>query len=109
MSASRREPDFDTIAREARSRPLREVSPCSLLSAPALPPRSSPLPWCRRSRPHDKAFKTQRLDDAAIKLEAQIKQDAGTVTKSLATLRKEADAAFTKRDYRTGMLVLSRW
>ena len=32
----------------------------------------------------DKAFKRSDLGDAAIKLEAQIKQDAGTVTKSLA-------------------------
>jgi len=56
----------------------------------------------------DKAFKRSDLDEAAIKLEAQIKQDAGTVTKSLATLRKDADAAFQKRDYRTGMLVLSQ-
>ena len=56
----------------------------------------------------DKAFKRGDLDEAAIKLEAQIKQDAGTVTKSAATLGKEADAAFKKRDYRTGMLVLSQ-
>ena len=56
----------------------------------------------------DKPFKRSDLDEAAIKLEAQIKQDAGTVTKSLATLRKDADAAFQKRDYRTGMLVLSQ-
>ncbi len=56
----------------------------------------------------DKPFKRSDLGDAAIKLEAQIKQDAGPVTKSLPTLRKEADAAFKKRDFRTGMLVLSR-
>ena len=56
----------------------------------------------------DKPFKRGDLGDAAIKLEAQIKQDAGPVTKSLPTLRKEADAAFKKRDFRTGMLVLSR-
>ena len=31
----------------------------------------------------DKAFQRDDLDQAAIKLEAQIKQDAGTVTKSL--------------------------
>ncbi len=56
----------------------------------------------------DKAFKRSDLGDAAIKLEAQIKQDAGPVTKSLPTLRNEADAAFKRRDFRTGMLVLSR-
>ena len=56
----------------------------------------------------EKAFKRSDLDEAALKLEAQIKQDAGTVTKSLAALRRDADAAFQRRDYRTGMLVLSQ-
>jgi hypothetical protein len=56
----------------------------------------------------DKAFQNGELDAAAIKLEAQIKQDAGRVTKPAATLRKEADSAFQKRDYRTGMVVLGQ-
>ena len=46
----------------------------------------------------DKAFKRSDLDDAAIKLEAQIKSDAGTLTKPAATLRRDADAAFQKND-----------
>ncbi len=56
----------------------------------------------------DKAFKRSDLDEAAIKLEAQIKSDAGTVTEPAATLRSDADAAFQKNDFRTGMLVLGR-
>ena len=56
----------------------------------------------------DKAFKQGELDDSAIKLEAQIKSDAGTVTKPAATLRRDADAAFQKNDFRTGMLVLGQ-
>jgi hypothetical protein len=56
----------------------------------------------------DKAFVRKDLDEAAIKLEAQIKSDAGTVTQDAATLRRSADAAFQKHDYRTGMLVLGR-
>ncbi len=56
----------------------------------------------------DKAFKQGDLDDSAIKLEAQIKSDAGTVTKPAATLRRDADAAFQKNDFRTGMLVLGQ-
>ena len=56
----------------------------------------------------DKAFKRGDLDDAAIKLEAQIKSDAGTVTKPAATLRHDADLAFQKRDFRTGMTVLGQ-
>ncbi len=56
----------------------------------------------------DKAFQRSDLDAAAIKLEAQIKQDAGSVTKPVAALRQQADAAFQKRDFRTGMLVLGQ-
>ena len=56
----------------------------------------------------DKAFKRSDLDDAAIKLEAQIKNDAGTVTKAAATLRRDADAAFQRNDFRTGMTVLGQ-
>jgi uncharacterized protein YfaS (alpha-2-macroglobulin family) len=56
----------------------------------------------------DKAFQNADLDAAAIKLEAQIKNDAGTVTKQPSVLKREADAAFRKKDYRTGMLVLGQ-
>ena len=56
----------------------------------------------------DKAFKRGDLDEAAIKLEAQIKSDAGTVSKPATTLRRDADAAFLKNDFRTGMLVLGQ-
>ena len=56
----------------------------------------------------DKAYKRGDLDDAAIKLEAQIKSDAGTVTKPAATLRHDADVAFQKRDFRAGMTVLGQ-
>ena len=56
----------------------------------------------------DKAFKRSDLDQAAIKLEAQIKSDAGTVTKPAATLRRDADAAFQKNDLRAGMTVLGQ-
>jgi uncharacterized protein YfaS (alpha-2-macroglobulin family) len=56
----------------------------------------------------DKDFSNDALADAAIKLEAQIRADAGTVTKPAATLRKDADAAFQKNDLRAGMTVLSQ-
>lgn len=56
----------------------------------------------------EKAFKQGALDEAAIKLEAQIKSDAGAVTKPAAALRRDADAAFQKNDFRTGMLVLGQ-
>jgi uncharacterized protein YfaS (alpha-2-macroglobulin family) len=56
----------------------------------------------------DKAYQRKALDEAAIKLEAQIKSDAGTVTKQASALRRDADAAFQKNDFRTGMTVLGQ-
>jgi alpha-2-macroglobulin len=56
----------------------------------------------------DKPFKQVALEEAAIKLEAQIKSDAGVVTRAAAALRRDADAAFQKNDFRTGMLVLGQ-
>src|SRR6476659_6225098 len=56
----------------------------------------------------DKPLKQSALDEAAIKLEAQIKSDAGTVTKPPAALKRDADAAFQKNDFRAGMLVLGQ-
>ena len=56
----------------------------------------------------DKPFSRDDLADAAIKLEAQIKEDAGAVAKPIATLRREADAAFARNDVRTGMQILAQ-
>jgi alpha-2-macroglobulin len=56
----------------------------------------------------EKAFQRDDLADAAIKLEARIKSDAGAVTKPLATLRRDADQAFQRNDYRTGLQVLGQ-
>jgi uncharacterized protein YfaS (alpha-2-macroglobulin family) len=51
----------------------------------------------------EKAFKRDDLADAAIKLEAQIKTEAGVVAKPATTLRGDADAAFKRGDYRAGL------
>ncbi len=56
----------------------------------------------------DKAFKRDDLADQAIKLEAQIKSEAGTVTKSAPTLRTDADAAFKRSDFRSGLQILGQ-
>src|SRR5947209_1068575 len=56
----------------------------------------------------DKAFQRDDLADAAIKLEAQIKQDAGNVTRPITGLRRDADAAFERRDFRAGMAILGQ-
>ena len=56
----------------------------------------------------DKSFRRDDLADAAIKLEAQIKGEAGQVTKPAAALRREADAAFQRNDFRTGLQILGQ-
>jgi uncharacterized protein YfaS (alpha-2-macroglobulin family) len=56
----------------------------------------------------DKPFGRDDLADAALKLEAQIKSDAGQVTKPAAQLRREADAAFGRNDFRAGMELLGQ-
>src|SRR5215510_3816679 len=56
----------------------------------------------------DKAFKRADLADAAIKLEAQIKAESGEVTKPIAALRREVDAAFQRGDDRGGLRILGQ-
>jgi uncharacterized protein YfaS (alpha-2-macroglobulin family) len=56
----------------------------------------------------DKAFKRDDLADSAIKLEAQIKSEAGPVAKSGATLRSDADTAFKRNDFRAGLQILGQ-
>ncbi|MBR1232916.1 alpha-2-macroglobulin [Bradyrhizobium sp. AUGA SZCCT0182] len=56
----------------------------------------------------DKAFKRDDLADSAVKLEAQIKSEAGPVSKSSATLRTDADTAFKRADFRTGLQILGQ-
>ena len=56
----------------------------------------------------DKAFRRDDLADSSIKLEAQIKSEAGAVNKSGAALKTDADAAFKRNDYRTGVQILGQ-
>jgi alpha-2-macroglobulin len=56
----------------------------------------------------DKVFKRDDLADAAIKLEAQIKAESGQVTKSIAELRRDVDAAFQRGDDRGGVRILGQ-
>jgi alpha-2-macroglobulin len=56
----------------------------------------------------EKAFQRDDLADAAIKLEAKIKSDAGQVSKPAATLRRDADTAFGRNDFRTGLQILGQ-
>ena len=63
---------------------------------------------CTAAGAADKAFKRDDLADSAIKLEAQIKSEAGPVAKTTATLRTDADAAFRRNDFRTGLQILGQ-
>ncbi len=56
----------------------------------------------------DKPYQRADLADSAIRLEDQIKREAGQVTKPAATLRREADAAFQRNDFRAGMQLLGQ-
>ena len=56
----------------------------------------------------EKPFQNSVLADSAVKLEAQIKADAGTPTKPLPQIRRDADAAFAKNDFRSGMALLGQ-
>ncbi|MDB5485377.1 MAG: alpha-2-macroglobulin-like, partial [Tardiphaga sp.] len=56
----------------------------------------------------DKAFRRDDLADAAIKLEAQIKTEAGVATRPAATLRTDADAALRRNDVRSALQIMSQ-
>jgi uncharacterized protein YfaS (alpha-2-macroglobulin family) len=56
----------------------------------------------------DKAFQRDDLAEAAIRLEAQIKSDAGQVTKPATTLSRDAEAAFARNDFRSGLELLGQ-
>jgi uncharacterized protein YfaS (alpha-2-macroglobulin family) len=61
-----------------------------------------------QSHAADKAFKRDDLADSAIKLEAQIKTEAGEVNKTPAALKTDADAAFARKDFRSGLQLLGQ-
>src|SRR5579872_432988 len=56
----------------------------------------------------DKPFENADLADSAVQLEAQIKADAGAPTKPVMQIRRDADAAFAKNDFRSGMALLGQ-
>ncbi|MBR2117193.1 MAG: alpha-2-macroglobulin [Pseudomonadota bacterium] len=56
----------------------------------------------------DKAFKRDDLADSAIRLEAQIKTEAGIINKTAATLKSDTDAAFKRSDLRGALVLLGQ-
>ncbi len=63
---------------------------------------------CLPVRAADKPFERDDLAEAVVRLEAQIKADAGQVTKPAAQLKRDADAAFQKNDFRSGLQILGQ-
>jgi alpha-2-macroglobulin len=55
-----------------------------------------------------KAYQRDDLADAAVKLEAEIKREAGMVGKPIAVLRREADDLLEKREFRPALQVLAQ-
>jgi uncharacterized protein YfaS (alpha-2-macroglobulin family) len=56
----------------------------------------------------DKAFKRDDLADSAIRLEAQIKTEAGPVGKTAQQLKTDVDSAFRRSDFRTGLQLIGQ-
>jgi alpha-2-macroglobulin len=56
----------------------------------------------------DKPYHRDDLAEAAIRLEGQIKADAGTVAKPSAVLRRDAEAAYARNDQKGGMRILGQ-
>ncbi len=56
----------------------------------------------------DKPYHRDDLAEAAVRLEGQIKADAGRVAKPLAALRRDADAAFARNDLKGGTQILGQ-
>jgi len=56
----------------------------------------------------DKAFKRDDLADAAIRLETQIKPEAGAVNKTAQQLKTDVDSAFRRNDFRAGLQLIGQ-
>ncbi|MDC7788729.1 alpha-2-macroglobulin [Rhodoplanes sp. TEM] len=67
-----------------------------------------PLAFSLPVQAADKAFQRDELSDGALRLEAQIKKDAGPVTKSPDQLRRDAETALARNDTRTALTVLGQ-
>jgi hypothetical protein len=63
---------------------------------------------CMAADAAEKPFQDSELADSAVTLEAKIKSDAGTPSKPVAQIRRDADAAFSRNDFRNGMALLGQ-
>jgi uncharacterized protein YfaS (alpha-2-macroglobulin family) len=100
--------ELDTVPPEPDDAVLLNTGATTMIASLRVGLIAALIAFCCPSFASDKAFERPDLADAAVKLEAQIKTDSGTVTKNAATLRREADAAFAKNDLRNGMQILGQ-
>jgi uncharacterized protein YfaS (alpha-2-macroglobulin family) len=56
----------------------------------------------------DKAYRRDELADQAIRLETQIKTEAGAVSKTAQQLKADIDTAFRRNDFRAGLQLLGQ-
>ena len=63
---------------------------------------------CMVANAAEKPFHDSDLNDSAVALEAKIKSDAGAPSKTAAQIRRDADAAFSRNDFRNGMALLGQ-
>ncbi len=63
---------------------------------------------CLPAAAQDKAFQRSDLADAALRLEAEIKSDAGQTRRPAAQLRRDAEAALQRTDLRTALQLLGQ-
>lgn len=56
----------------------------------------------------DKAYKRDDLTDSAIRLETQIKTEAGPVSKTAQQLKTDVDSAFRRNDFRAGLQLIGQ-
>jgi alpha-2-macroglobulin len=63
---------------------------------------------CMAANAAEKPFQDSELADSAVTLEAKIKSDAGAPSKPVAQIRRDADAAFSRNDFRNGMALLGQ-
>ena len=63
---------------------------------------------CMAANAAEKPFQDSELADSAVTLEAKIKSDAGAPSKTVAQIRRDADAAFSRNDFRNGMALLGQ-
>jgi hypothetical protein len=63
---------------------------------------------CTCATAANKPFTNEDLAASAVQFEGQIKSDAGTPSKTIDQLKRDADAALAKHDVRTGIVVLDQ-